>query len=173
VRYNTFGEDCYGLCSNDSTSLFFCVPHHVSKWAHNQPAFLSVAPRFVVQDLEHALAFYGQVGFVTTYRDEGFAIIERDGINLHLNASAEPPKSRSVCWIGVTNIEALTSSICQPMRCSLPWRPSPGGSKSFSFAISSEISSSLRNVSPKRMPVPNREDEREEPVDPGCYLVTG
>jgi hypothetical protein len=63
--------------------------------------------RFVVGDMEQALAFYGQLGFATTYQDEGFAFIERDGIDLHLNSSEEPPKGHSVCWIGVTYIEAL------------------------------------------------------------------
>jgi catechol 2,3-dioxygenase-like lactoylglutathione lyase family enzyme len=75
-----------------------------------QPTLDSVAPRFLVGDMEQALAFYGQLGFVTTYHDEGFAIVERDGIALHFNVSdptQEPPKGRSVCWIGVTNIEAL------------------------------------------------------------------
>jgi catechol 2,3-dioxygenase-like lactoylglutathione lyase family enzyme len=51
----------------------------------SQPTFLSVAPRFVVQDLEQALAFYGQLGFQTTYQDEHFAIVERGGVDLHLN----------------------------------------------------------------------------------------
>ena len=30
---------------------------------NNQPTFLSVAPRFVVQNMEQALAFYRQLGF--------------------------------------------------------------------------------------------------------------
>src|SRR6266567_2274370 len=70
----------------------------------SQPTLDSIAPRFLVGDMEQALAFYGQLGFTTTYHDEGFAIVERDGIALHFNASEEPPKGRSVCWIGVTNI---------------------------------------------------------------------
>ncbi len=73
----------------------------------SQPTLDSIAPRFVVQDMEQALAFYGQLGFATTYQDEGCAMIERDWIDVHLNVSSEPPKGRSVCWIGVTNIEAL------------------------------------------------------------------
>ena len=76
----------------------------------SQPTLDSVVPRFLVGDMEQALAFYGQLGFVTTYHDEGFAIIERDGIALHFNVSdptQEPPKGHSVCYIGVTNIEAL------------------------------------------------------------------
>ena len=35
----------------------------------NQPLLLSVAPRFAVQNREQALAFYGQLGFQTTYHD--------------------------------------------------------------------------------------------------------
>jgi len=73
----------------------------------SQSTFLSVAPRFVVQDLEQALAFYGQLGFQTTYHDEAFAIVERDGIDLHLNGSPDSPRKHGVCWIAVTNIDAL------------------------------------------------------------------
>ncbi len=70
----------------------------------------SVAPRFLAGDMEQALAFYGQLGFASPYHDEGFGIIERDGIALQFNVSdptEEPPEGRLVCWIGVTNIEAL------------------------------------------------------------------
>lgn len=56
----------------------------------NQPAFVSIAPRFVCQNMEQALAFYGSLGFQTTYRDEAFAIILRDGIDLHLNYFSRP-----------------------------------------------------------------------------------
>ena len=75
-----------------------------------QPTLDLVAPRFLVGDMEQALAFYGQLGFASPYHDEGFAIVERDGIALQFNVSdptQEPPKGRSVCYIGVTNIEAL------------------------------------------------------------------
>src|SRR5438874_855181 len=73
----------------------------------NPPTFLSVAPRFVVQDLEQALTFYEQLGFQTTYHDEAFAIVERDGVDLHLNGSPDSPRRHGVCWIAVTNIDAL------------------------------------------------------------------
>jgi catechol 2,3-dioxygenase-like lactoylglutathione lyase family enzyme len=92
-----------------------------------QPTLDSIAPRFVVGDMEQALAFYEQLGFETTYQDEGFAIVERDGIDVHLNASSEPPKGRSVCWIGATNIEALyqqylpTNAVQSPLEAK-PWR---------------------------------------------------
>lgn len=72
-----------------------------------QPTLESIAPRFLVTDMEQALAFYEQLGFATTYRDEGFAMVERDGIVLHFTVSAEPPKGHSVCWIAVSHIDAL------------------------------------------------------------------
>jgi catechol 2,3-dioxygenase-like lactoylglutathione lyase family enzyme len=92
----------------------------------SHPTFLSVAPRFVVADLEQALAFYGQLGFRTTYQDEQFAIVERDGVDLHLNCFADAPRSHSVCWIGVTDSDALyqqylpTSAVCSSLKTQ-PW----------------------------------------------------
>ena len=94
-----------------------------------QPTLDSVAPRLLVGDMEQALAFYGQLGFATTYHDEGFAIVERDGIALHFNVS----EGHSVCWIGVTNIEALyqqylpTGAIQSPP----PLQATPWGTKEF------------------------------------------
>jgi len=75
-----------------------------------QPTLDSVAPRMLVREMEQALAFYGQLGFATTSHDEWFAILERDGISLQFNVSdptQEPPEGCRVCYIGVTNIEAL------------------------------------------------------------------
>ena len=73
----------------------------------SRPILHSIAPRFQVGELEQALAFYGQLGFATTYQDEGLAIVERDGIALHLHHSGGPPTGHLVFWIRVTNIEAL------------------------------------------------------------------
>ena len=90
------------------------------------PTFLCVAPRFVVRDMEQALAFYGQLGFQPTYHDEHFAVLEHDGVNLHLNCYPDVPKSHAVCWIGVTNSEALyrklvpTNAACSPLK-DQPW----------------------------------------------------
>jgi len=93
----------------------------------------SIAPRFAVGDLEQALAFYGQLGFATTYQDEGFAIVERDGIDLHLNSSEEPPTRHSVCWIGVTNIEALYQEYLLTNAIASPLVAQPWGLKEFSM----------------------------------------
>jgi uncharacterized glyoxalase superfamily protein PhnB len=103
----------------------------------DQPTLVSVAPRFLVGDMEQALAFYGQLGFVATYHDEGFpgfAIVERDGIALQFNVSdptQEPPKGRSVCWIGVTNIEALYQQYLPTGAIQSPLQVQPWGMKGF------------------------------------------
>ena len=69
----------------------------------NRPLLRSIAPRLLARDLSQALAFYAQLGFAIAYQDEGFAIVERDGITLHFTVS----DGHSVCWVGVTNIDAL------------------------------------------------------------------
>ena len=103
----------------------------MSSSQRDQPTLASIAPRFGVQNLEQALTFYGQLGFVTTYRDQTFAIVTRDGIDLHLNASSEPPKGRSVCWIGVTNIEALYQQYLPTQTIQSPLEAKPWGMKEF------------------------------------------
>ncbi len=102
----------------------------------HHPTLDSGVPRFLVGDMEQALAFYGQLGFTATSHDEGFAIIERDKIALQFNVSdptQEPPKGRSVCYISVTHIEALyqqyvpTGAIQTP----LPHQATSWGTKGF------------------------------------------
>jgi hypothetical protein len=75
----------------------------VASSQERQPTLDAIAPRFAVRELGQTLAFYGQLGFAITYQDEGFAMVERDGVALHFTVS----EGHSVCWIGVTNIEAL------------------------------------------------------------------
>jgi hypothetical protein len=101
-----------------------------------QPTLDSVAPRFLVGDMEQALAFYGQLGFATPSHDEGFAIVERDGIALQFNVSdptQEPPEGCRVCYIGVTNIEALYQQYLPTgaIRSPLPLQATPWGTKGF------------------------------------------
>jgi catechol 2,3-dioxygenase-like lactoylglutathione lyase family enzyme len=72
------------------------------------PTFLSVAPRFVVPDLERALAFYELLGFRTGYRDDRFALIEHDGVVLHFNHDPDLQQGRHfVCYITITESETL------------------------------------------------------------------
>ena len=101
----------------------------------HQPTLDSVAPRFLVGDMEQALAFYGQLGFATPYHDEGFAIIERDGIALQFNVSDpthEPPQQGCrVCYINVTNIEALYQQYVPTGALRSPIQATAWGTKGF------------------------------------------
>jgi catechol 2,3-dioxygenase-like lactoylglutathione lyase family enzyme len=114
------------------------IPHAVTDaWLHpllTQRAIrrdLTKYVRFVVHDMEQALAFYGQLGFQTTYRDEAFAIVERDGVDLHLNCYPDPPKGHSVCWIAVTNIDALYQQYLPTNAVQSPLEAKPWGLKEF------------------------------------------
>jgi hypothetical protein len=93
----------------------------------DQPTLISIAPRFPVGDMEQALAFYAHLGFATTYHDGEFAMVERDGISLHFNVS----EGHSVCWIGVTNIEALYQQYLPTGAIQSPLTSQPWGMKEF------------------------------------------
>jgi hypothetical protein len=60
-----------------------------------------------VGNAEQTRAFYARIGFACTYQEEGFMIVERDGVQLHLHPSDEPPARHGAFWIRVSNIEAL------------------------------------------------------------------
>jgi catechol 2,3-dioxygenase-like lactoylglutathione lyase family enzyme len=98
-----------------------------------RPTLVKIAPRSLVRDMEQALAFYGQLGFVTTYHDEGFAIVERDGVALHFNASDDeaPPTDHVLGWIGVTNIEVLYQQYGPTGALQSPLQVGPRGMKEF------------------------------------------
>jgi hypothetical protein len=99
-----------------------------------QPTLDSVAPRFLVEDMGQALAFYGQLGFVSTYHDEGFAIVERDGIVLQWNVSdptQEPREGCRVCYFGVTNIDALYQQYGPTGAIRSPLQATPYGMNEF------------------------------------------
>ena len=92
-----------------------------------QPLLHAIAPCFPVGDLAQALVFYGQLGFAIAYQDEGFAIVERDGIALRFTVS----EGHSVCWIGVTNSEALYQQYVPTRAIQSPLTSQPWGMKEF------------------------------------------
>jgi len=94
-----------------------------------RPLLHAIAPCFPVGDLSQTLVFYGRLGFAITYQDEGFAMVERDGISLHFNVSA----GHSVCWIGVTNSEALYQQYVPTGAIQSPLTSQPWGMKEFSL----------------------------------------
>ena len=98
-----------------------------------QPTLDFIAPRSLVADMEQALAFYAQLGFATTYHDDGFAIVERDGVALHFNTadSEEPPHDSLLGWISVTNIETLYLQYVPTGAIQSPLQVQPWGMKEF------------------------------------------
>jgi len=99
-----------------------------------QPTLDSVAPRFLVGDMEQALTFYGHLGFVATSHGERFAIVERDGIGLHFtvpNPTREPSEGCRVCYIAVTNIEALYQHYLPTGALRSPIQATDWGTKGF------------------------------------------
>ncbi|HEY1348191.1 MAG TPA: VOC family protein [Ktedonobacteraceae bacterium] len=101
----------------------------------HRPTLDSVAPRFLVGDMEQALAFYRQLGFAAPYHDEGFAILERDQVTLQFNVS-DPTHQPSqegcrVCYITVTNIEALYQQYLSTGTLRSPIQTTDWGTKGF------------------------------------------
>ncbi len=72
-----------------------------------RPIFHAISPRMTVGSVEQTLAFYERIGFACTHQEEGFMIVERDGVQLHLHPSDEPPTGHGAYWIRVSNIDAL------------------------------------------------------------------
>lgn len=62
------------------------------------PTLISVAPQFLVVDLEAACAFYVEkLGFRVAFRYGGFyAGVERDGVMIHLKLADAPDPSREL-----------------------------------------------------------------------------
>ena len=75
--------------------------------ARGKPILHAIAPRIAVGNAEQTVAFYERIGFACTHQEEGFMIVERDGVQLHLHPSNEPPTRHGAFWIRVSNIEAL------------------------------------------------------------------
>jgi hypothetical protein len=73
----------------------------------SRPILHAIAPRFQVGNAEQTRVFYERIGFACTHQEEGFMIVERDGVQLHLHPSDEPPERHGAFWIRVSNIEAL------------------------------------------------------------------
>jgi hypothetical protein len=124
------------------------------------PTLDSVAPRFLVRDMQQALAFYGQLGFVSGYHDEGFAILERDRIALQFNVcdpEHEPPEEGCrVCYITVTNIEALYQQYMPTGALRSTIQTTSWGTKGF------WLSDPFRNILIFEENIPEAESERQE-----------
>lgn len=123
LQVQPWGVKEFALRDPDRHLLIFQERLPMTSSQPDPPTLISMTPQVLVGDMEQALAFYAQLGFAPTMRSEESAIVERDGISLHFAVSA----GHSVCWIGVTNIEALyqqylpTGAIQSPHVRSQPW----------------------------------------------------
>ncbi len=73
------------------------------------PSRLKLAiPKLASLDIGRSVAFFEKLGFRNRYSDSGYAIVERDGVQLHfwLCTDARIPKETS-CRISVEGIEEL------------------------------------------------------------------
>jgi hypothetical protein len=81
--------------------------HHMAATPTSKPILHAISPRIAVGNAKQTQAFYGRIGFACTHQEEGFMIVERDGVQLHLHPSNEPSTGHGAFWIRVSNIEAL------------------------------------------------------------------
>src|SRR5215469_8357486 len=129
---------------------------------HTHPTFLSVAPRFVVQNMEQALAFYRQLGFQTSLYDEHFGFAERDGVTLHLQHFSDPPEATRSAGSRSPIARRCINSICQPVPFARLSPADPGGSRNFASGTPSAISFSLMSAFPRQMRLLKRSESRQE-----------
>jgi len=72
--------------------------------------WLSVAPGMPTTDMERTLRDYARMGFAArTYEDGGFAILTRDGVELHfsLRTDHDPGRTAACIYVRVEDVDAL------------------------------------------------------------------
>jgi hypothetical protein len=72
--------------------------------------WLSVAPGMPTTDMERTLRHYARMGFATRiYEDDGFAILTRDGVELHfsLRTDHDPKRTAACVYVRVDDVDAL------------------------------------------------------------------
>lgn len=106
--------------------------------AHNsQPVtFERAIPVLPSLDLEDSVAFYTQVGFAKLFSDpdgtEPYAIIERDGIQIHFWECDDPVlPSNSSCRIQVADVETFYETFERPTAIFGELTETPFGTKEF------------------------------------------
>ena len=70
---------------------------------------VSVEPIFVVSDVPRAVAHYEQLGFSTSYHDEGYAFAHRNELTIHLAGPGVDPLrvGRGSIYMHVNDADAL------------------------------------------------------------------
>ncbi len=66
-------------------------------------------PILLTGDLTASVGFFGRLDFAVRYDDGDYAILERDGVELHFSAVAglDPKRNGSECRVNVRDVAAL------------------------------------------------------------------
>lgn len=73
-----------------------------------QPTFTGAAPLLPTTNISQATSFYGQLGFQVLHQEAEYAIVKRDGVELHVWLCPDQSLAEnSSCRIQVIGIEAL------------------------------------------------------------------
>ncbi len=129
----------------------------------SKPIVHAIVPRIPVGNVEQTRAFYERIDFACTHLEEGFMIVERDGAQLHLHPSNEPPTWHGAFWIRVSNIEALYQEyLAVNVIASSKVKAQPGVSKNFTSVIPFETSLFSRRVSPKKRGLLNKPGKQKD-----------
>jgi len=76
--------------------------------SESQPTFTGAVPVLPTTNISQATSFYGQLGFQVLHQEAEYAIVKRDGVELHVWLCPDRSLAEnSSCHIQVTGIEAL------------------------------------------------------------------
>lgn len=76
--------------------------------SESQPTFTGAVPVLPTTNISQAASFYGQLGFQVLHQEAEYAIVKRDGVELHVWLCPDRSLAEnSSCRIQVTGIEAL------------------------------------------------------------------
>lgn len=70
--------------------------------------FNGIAPGFYVTDLSRATQFYEQkLGFTKTYGNEGYAVLKRDDVSIHLSRDASGKAGKGFATVYVADVAGI------------------------------------------------------------------
>lgn len=98
---------------------------------------VTASPGLSVSNMATATAFYQQVlGFSVAYSNEAYAVVERDGVALHLSLDGAGDKAgRGFCYLMVQGVDLLYQSCCtNGALIARPLEDSPYGMRDFNLS---------------------------------------
>jgi catechol 2,3-dioxygenase-like lactoylglutathione lyase family enzyme len=75
--------------------------------------FGKAIPNLPARDLDATAAMYARIGFALTNRYEGYAIIEREEVELHFygDADLDPGSTAGMAYVRVADVDALYAEV--------------------------------------------------------------